>query len=105
MARRERRAFWPAAADGSWIMLNLPQPGRYFSVRANHANPDDDGYGERVQYFDYTLDIVDQAICQGLGRCDCESWSRLVSAGAIRASLGPLAGIAAVSGMSLMHPA
>ncbi|MEO5559188.1 MAG: hypothetical protein ABIO49_05285 [Dokdonella sp.] len=52
MARRERRAFWPAAADGSWIMLNLPQPGRHFSVRANHANPDDDGYGERVQYFE-----------------------------------------------------
>lgn len=56
-------AFAPAASDGFWIMLNPPQTGRHhISVRANYANPDGDRYGEMVQYFDYTLEVVDPTI-------------------------------------------
>ena len=56
--------FAPAASDGFWIMLNPPKIGRHhLSVRANYANPDSDQYGgEMIQYFDYTLDVVDPTI-------------------------------------------
>ncbi|MEO7324834.1 MAG: hypothetical protein ABIW82_08395 [Dokdonella sp.] len=56
--------FAPAASDGFWIMLIPPKIGRHhLSVRANYANPDGDQYGgEMIQYFDYTLDVVDPTI-------------------------------------------
>lgn len=56
--------FAPAATDGYWILLAPPSRGRHhISVRANYANPAAGvAGGDLVQYFDYTIDVVDPSI-------------------------------------------
>ncbi|HEU4662793.1 MAG TPA: hypothetical protein VFS55_02050 [Dokdonella sp.] len=56
--------FAPAASDGYWILLAPPSRGRHhISVRANYANPASGAAGGGlVQYFDYTIDVVDPSI-------------------------------------------
>lgn len=60
----EPGVFAPAASDGYWILLAPPSRGRHhISVRANYANPAAGvAGGGLIQYFDYTIDVVDPSI-------------------------------------------